>query len=307
MPWHGRRVPLTLLGGYLGSGKTTLINELLARSDRPIAILVNDVGAINVDAALIRRRNRDTIEFTEGCVCCSLSDGLGRAFDQLRQRDTPPDHVILELSGLANPDRVRPWGNSAGFRLDGVVILVDCEQFLELDAHPVIGTVLRTQITSADLLVLTKTDLVASVVRQSVVDQISALAPSTPIIDSSTALVSAGILELGASPPAQIQDTPPPTLFDQHHIQAMPLPSPISQSDLQTLIDDLPAHTLRAKGIAQAPDGTRLLIQVVGRRRVITALSSAEFAEPDSLPESTQMVVISPSVQQSPDLTGLMN
>ncbi len=307
MPWHGRRVPLTLLGGYLGSVKTTLINELLARSDRPIAILVNDVGAINVDAALIRRRNRDTIEFTEGCVCCSLSDGLGRAFDQLRQRDIPPDHVILELSGLANPDRVRPWGNSAGFRLDGVVILVDCEQFLELDAHPVIGTVLRTQITSADLLVLTKTDLVASVVRQSVVDQISALAPSTPIIDSSTALVSAGILELGASPPAQIQDTPPPTLFDQHHIQTMPLPSPISYTDLQDLIDELPSHTLRAKGIAQAPDGTRLLIQVVGRRRVITALSSAEFAEPDSLPESTQMVVISPSVQQSPDLTGLMN
>ncbi len=307
MPWDGRRVPLTLLGGYLGSGKTTLINELLARSDRPIAILVNDVGAINVDAALIRRRNRDTIEFTEGCVCCSLSDGLGRAFDQLRLRDIPPEHVILELSGLANPDRVRPWGKSAGFRLDGVVILVDCEQFFELNTNPVVGTVLRTQITSADLLVLTKTDLVAPKVRQTVFDQLTVLAPATPIIDSSTALASAGILELGANSPDQIQDIPPPTLFDQHRVQTLPLPSPISQSDLQILLDELPADTLRAKGIAQAPDGTRLLIQVVGRRRVITALSSAELAGPGGLPAPTQLVVISPSDEQTPDLTGLMN
>ena len=67
----GRRVPVTLVGGYLGSGKTTLINELLGRTDRPIAVLVNDVGEVNVDAALISRRSSDTIELTDGCVCCS--------------------------------------------------------------------------------------------------------------------------------------------------------------------------------------------------------------------------------------------
>ena len=60
---------MTLLGGYLGSGKTTLLNDLLRRTDRPIAVLVNDVGEINIDAALLQRRSADTIELTDGCVC----------------------------------------------------------------------------------------------------------------------------------------------------------------------------------------------------------------------------------------------
>ena len=74
--WGGRRAPVTLLGGYLGSGKTTLLNELLASADRRYAVLVNDIGAVNVDAALVARRDGDTIELTDGCVCCSLVDGF---------------------------------------------------------------------------------------------------------------------------------------------------------------------------------------------------------------------------------------
>ena len=61
-PWDGRRVPVTLVGGYLGAGKTTIINDLLARTTRPIAVLVNDVGSINIDAALVARHSGDTIE-----------------------------------------------------------------------------------------------------------------------------------------------------------------------------------------------------------------------------------------------------
>ena len=71
-PWDGRRVPVALLGGYLGSGKTTLLNELLRRTEVPIAVLVNDVGAVNIDSRLIERRASDTLELTGGCVCCSL-------------------------------------------------------------------------------------------------------------------------------------------------------------------------------------------------------------------------------------------
>jgi G3E family GTPase len=114
LPWDGRRVPLTFVGGYLGAGKTTAINEVLAHTDRPIAVIVNDVGAVNIDAALIRRRHGDTIELTDGCVCCSSVDGLGAAFDQIRARPEPPDHVLVELSGVAEPSQVVPWGWSAG-------------------------------------------------------------------------------------------------------------------------------------------------------------------------------------------------
>ena len=66
LPWDGRRVPLTFVSGYLGAGKTTLINNVLAVTDRPIAVLVNDVGEINVDAKLIKRHSGDTIELNDG-------------------------------------------------------------------------------------------------------------------------------------------------------------------------------------------------------------------------------------------------
>ena len=158
-PWDGRRVPVTLLGGYLGAGKTTVINEVLARTDQPIAVLVNDVGEVNVDAALVRRRHGDTIELTDGCVCCSLAGGLAEAFEGLRERSTPPGHVIVELSGIADPARVVPWASSPGFSLDGVVVLVDAEQFPQRLNDPATAASVEIQLVAADLLVLTKLDL----------------------------------------------------------------------------------------------------------------------------------------------------
>ena len=84
-PWDGRRVPMTLLGGYLGSGKTTILNALLRTTDRPLAVLVNDVGEINIDTRLLRKRAGDTLELTGGCVCCSLREGLGAALTYMEQ------------------------------------------------------------------------------------------------------------------------------------------------------------------------------------------------------------------------------
>ena len=168
-PWDGRRVPVTLLGGYLGAGKTTVLNSVLARTERPIAVLVNDVGAVNIDASLVRRRNSDTIELTDGCVCCTLAGGLAAAFDGLRSRPEPPDHVILELSGVADPARVAPWADSDGFRLDGIVVLVDADQFADRLDDPVTGPSVQAQLAAADLFIVTKLDLVTAVDRKSVV------------------------------------------------------------------------------------------------------------------------------------------
>lgn len=289
LPWEGRSAPLTLLGGYLGSGKTTVINELLARSDRPIAVLVNDVGAVNVDAKLIRSRNSDTIEFTDGCVCCSLSGGLGAAFDQLRERPDPPEQVVLELSGVADPDRVRPWGHSAGFRLDGVVVLVDCDQLEELLQIDLPAAMLERQVRSADLLILTKTDLADTHRIEAARTWLAELAPTTPVLDRSNAIATAGILELGGSVRPNDQSMPAISLFDQHIVDLVPLPNPIELAELETLIDELDPTTLRAKGIARNAAGQRLLVQVVGRRRDIAVMPEGQDIEP------TDLVVISSS------------
>ncbi len=280
-------MPITLLGGYLGAGKTTAINELLRRTDRPIAVLVNDVGTVNVDARLLRRRSRDTIEFTDGCVCCSLSDGLGRAFDQLRAQDSPPDHVVLELSGVAEPERVVPWASSAGFRLDGVVVLVDAEQFCELEQHDVIGHTVRTQVEAADLLILTKLDLAGDGQLAQTRHRLHQLAPTTPVIESIHEAVGS-ILALGARRPADAPITPAPTLFDVHRTDIVALPFPADADGLARIVANLPPDTLRAKGIAETETGEQLLIQVVGRRRSIEPVFLAERTTP------TDLVVIRP-------------
>jgi G3E family GTPase len=271
---------MTFISGYLGAGKTTLINEFLARTDRPVAVLVNDVGEVNIDARLIKKRSADTIELTDGCVCCSLSEGFGFALDQLRALESPPDHVVVELSGLALPDRVLPWGRSAGFVLDGVVTLVDVEQFAER-MHGAAATIV-SQIQTADVVLLTKADLAPSATVDAARHTIEGLSPGVAIIvgDRETA---AGLLQLGARRPAGITDMPEPTLFDEHRVRSEPLANPITRDDLQLVVDALSADVVRAKGIARDPDGVLWLVQVVGRRRSITRLPAAESAEPTSL------------------------
>jgi len=287
-PWDGRRVPVTLLGGYLGSGKTTVINAVLAKTDRPIAVLVNDVGTVNVDASLVRRRHGDTIELTDGCVCCSLAGGLAAAFDSLRDRPEPPDHVILELSGVADPNRVAPWASSDGFRLDGVVVLIDAEQFVDRLDDAATGPSVRQQIGAADLFVLSKVDLASAAERSATEERLVAVAPGVPILDAADAVATASLLDLGTRRPGGVADTPPPELFDAHDVHTQAVPQPIERADFERMILSLPASTLRAKGIAVTPEGTRLLAQVVGRRRTITELPDAERQPP------TDLVVITP-------------
>jgi G3E family GTPase len=282
-PWDGRRVPVTLLGGYLGAGKTTVLNAVLARTDRPIAVLVNDIGAVNIDASLVRRRNSDTIELTDGCVCCSLTAGLAAAFDGIRSRPEPPDHVILELSGVADPARVTPWADSDGFRLDGVVVLVDAEQFIPRLDDAVTGPAVRNQVVAADLLVVSKVDLVTGEQLQETVDRLGDVAPGVPILHADDAIATASFLDLGTRRPAGIAATPPTSLFDVHEVHTRAVPQPIERADFERMIESLPASTLRAKGIAITPDGTRLLAQVVGRRRLVTDLPAAEGQAPTDL------------------------
>ena len=292
LPWDGRRVPITFVAGYLGAGKTTAINELLAVTDRPIAVLVNDVGEINIDASLIARRHGDTVELTDGCVCCSLTDGFGAAFDQLRARETPPDHVVVELSGVADPDRMTPWGNSAGFVLDGVVVVVAADQLLETDQPASITQAIVSQIAKADLIVLTKTDLVDAAERGAVDARIAELAPGTPVFVAGAGDPSTGrVLALGGRRPDGVGATATPSLFDAHTVSTVPFGPFAATADIDTALDTVLGRVagtvMRAKGIVATTEGGLHLIQVVGRRREVAPLPMSEFAAP------TDLVVIS--------------
>ncbi len=282
-PWDGRRVPMTLLGGYLGSGKTTMLNDLLRRTDRPIAVLVNDVGAINIDAALLRRRSGDTIELTDGCVCCSIKDSLAATLGELRARPVPPDHVVIELSGVADPTHVLPWANSDGFRLDGVVVLADATNFVDRMRDERTRPLLERQLQPADLVVVSKSELVTADERTAVRDAVLAEVPDVAVVDDLDGTVGATLLDLATRRDRDATTIPPPSLLDAHTVEIVPLPRPTTGAALQALLDDLPDDVVRAKGIAEGPDGARLLIQQVGRRRRVGPLPRAEDQPPTDL------------------------
>ena len=282
-PWDGRRVPMTLLGGYLGAGKTTVLNDLLRRTTRPIAVLVNDVGEVNIDARLLRRRSADTIELTDGCVCCSISESLGATLADLRARPTPPDHVVIELSGVADPTRVLPWANSDGFRLDGVVVLADASSFPERVADERTRPLLLRQLEAADLVVVSKAELVTADERDRVRSLVADHVPAVPVIDDLDGSVAPTLLDLGTRRARDATATPPPSLLDPHTVELMPLPRPTTGAALMSILEKLPADVVRAKGIAEGPDDTRLLIQQVGRRRRVGPLPRAEDQDPTDL------------------------
>lgn len=291
MPWDGRRVPITFVGGYLGAGKTTVINELLLATDRPIAVLVNDVGAINVDAALIRRRHGDTIELTNGCICCSSIDEAGQAFDRIRSRAVPPDHVIVELSGVAEPQRMMPWAQSAGFILDGLVVVVAADQLADGALPEWVAQHLVTQVREADLLLLTKTDLVGDAGARLAHERLAELAPDTPVLDGSRGVVEPGtlgrFLSLGGRRPGGTTALPESTLFDAHRVQSVAAPRGLTAAELRVWIEQLPGQVdgviVRVKGILRTADEGLVLVQVVGRRCEVTPVLHSELQSESDL------------------------
>jgi len=288
-PWDGRRVPVTLLGGHLGSGKTTVINDVLHRTDLPIAVLVNDVGAVNIDAALIQRHAGDTLELTGGCVCCSLKNGFLEAFDELRQRPVPPELVIVELSGVADPAPAATLASTPGFAVDGIVVLIDLDQFLDFErSDSAIADSLAAQIAAADVLLLTKRDLVDEVRVAAVSARLAELAPDVPILPVESAHAAAGLVGLAARRPPGTAP-PSPSLFDQYRTTVVPLAGTVRRAEIERIVESLDEDVIRAKGIVQVETGEILLVQVVGKRRMIEPLPMAE------LQPTTDLVVISRS------------
>jgi len=156
-------IPLTVLGGWLGAGKTTMVNRILATATQRIAVIVNDVGAVNVDAELIRENNADdgVVELTNGCVCCKIGDDLFATLAELSRRDPAPQRVVLEASGVAEPRQVTTFLEHPKFRIDAVIALAEGKGFEYRSSGPPYGSLMRAQLAGADLVVATKLDLVA--------------------------------------------------------------------------------------------------------------------------------------------------
>ncbi|MGU3400070.1 CobW family GTP-binding protein [Brucellaceae bacterium D45D] len=159
-------VPVTILSGFLGSGKTTLINHLLkANSNQPIAIIENEYGEANIDGMLLDRGDTiSVVEMTNGCVCCSVRGEFAVALNELMAKraagDLTFERILIETTGLADPSPVVQTffvddNLRETTRLDGCIALVDCEHIeRQLSEHAVAAA----QIAFADRILVTKSD-----------------------------------------------------------------------------------------------------------------------------------------------------
>jgi G3E family GTPase len=161
-------VPLTILTGFLGAGKTTLLNRILA-SDHGlrVGVLVNDFGSVNIDAELIVGVEDDLMSLTNGCVCCEIRDDLTEALDRVLAAAEPPDYLVLEASGVADPASIyTTFADSKHhdrLRLDSVTCVVDADQMFEyIERGPDVLAHIIRQIGFSDLVLLNKVDLVGA-------------------------------------------------------------------------------------------------------------------------------------------------
>lgn len=178
-----RKIPATVITGFLGAGKTTLVRHLLANANgRRIALIVNEFGDVGVDGDLLAScgvegcAEDDVIELANGCLCCTVADEFLPTMQTLLDRAQPPDHIVIETSGLALPKplvKAFHWPEiRSRVTVDGVVAVVDAaalaagrfadtpEMMAQPDHDNPLEEVFEDQLACADLVLLNKSDLV---------------------------------------------------------------------------------------------------------------------------------------------------
>ncbi|MDE4173902.1 CobW family GTP-binding protein [Phaeobacter sp. PT47_59] len=154
------RLPVTIISGYLGAGKTTLINRALSEDHGlSLAIIVNDFGAVNIDAEQIAKADGDTITLTNGCICCSMGDDLALSLHQIVNRPDRPDHLVIEASGISDPVAIANTVMAqSGLNYAGIITVVDGQHApAQLDDEELAPQILQ-QIRAADLVLISKCD-----------------------------------------------------------------------------------------------------------------------------------------------------
>jgi G3E family GTPase len=204
-----RGMPVTIITGFLGSGKTTLLNHILSnRQDLKVAILVNEFGDINIDSQLLVAMDEDMVELSNGCICCTINDGLVDAVYRVLERDDRVDYMVIETTGVADPLPIILTFLGTELRdltrLDSIVTVVDSETFTpdHFDSEAAFK-----QIAYADVTILNKTDLAEPVQIQNLEAYIRTVKEGARILHSQYGQVPLPlILDVGYNNPKAYAD-----------------------------------------------------------------------------------------------------
>lgn len=263
-------IPVILIAGFLGSGKTTLLNRILQEpGGRRIAAIVNDFGALNIDANLIERRDGDLIALENGCVCCMPSGGITQGLLDLSRRAPRLDAVVIEASGVADPMAIGlMMAAIPDVRLDGVVTIVDVTSLDANLTHADLATLIERQVAAADLVLVNKIDQVHIDNARGGVEWVRRAAPSAAVLRTRHADVpTALVLGLDESRDFCAHASHPP--HAEFRTWTLRFNQPIDRRALTTWLQTIPASILRLKGFVRIVDDGKIhsvLVQGVGRR-----------------------------------------
>lgn len=274
----GGRTPLTVIGGFLGAGKTTLLNRVLAGADGRYAVLVNDFGAVNVDAGLIADHDGETLRLTNGCVCCSLGDSFLETLMRVLEQSPAFDHIVIEASGVSDPSAIAEIALvEPGLRLSSIVVLADAERIASLLADERVGDTVERQVRAADILLLNKLDLVGAAELAHARAVLVSMRPDLRIVETVGADLPEALLDL-AGP------FHPATRFKADEVShegtfrrfAYRRRGRFDPDLLPAALARLPASLLRLKGRCSlvGTDGAQL-VQMVGSRWSLAAAPAA--------------------------------
>lgn len=265
-------IPLTVIGGFLGAGKTTLLNRLLQEASGPrYAVIVNDFGDLAIDGDLVAEHGGDTITFANGCLCCTMGDNLLVTLNDLTRRCDPPDHIVVESSGVADPRQIADVAVLHPDLLrDLLIVLVDAETILDRARDPRLQETVASQLDGADLVVLNKCDLVDRVRLAQARDWVVLQAPQAAIVETEHARLPVELLLTLAPNRRENRARPAPghDHGERFRSAVLGLERPLDLAALRARLTDLPSSILRAKGfVSSADDPVRLhLVQLSGRR-----------------------------------------
>ncbi|MGJ4993937.1 CobW family GTP-binding protein [Bradyrhizobium sp. HKCCYLS3077] len=286
-------VPVLLVAGALGAGKTTLLNHLLADpGGRRIAAIVNDFGAVDIDAQLLGTVTEEVISLKNGCICCSLQGDLLRTLSSVIKRDPAPDAIAIETSGISDPaEIIRSLMDPVIFKvapLETVVTLVDPQRLhdepeLEQEA------LWRSQLRAADFVLLSKADLLDRAALDAVRSIVGRFKPQSAIFEIAHGAVAPDLLFSRDIRAPRILPPQLPAAAEPFATMTWTSQAPLSLARFQEVIGRLAPRTLRIKGVLSFTEHPNqpILFQSVATRGT---LAPSPVAPPDGL--TAQLVLI---------------